>query len=388
MFFRVLSIIFVFSLSFSARADWSLKTESILNDGLPPMIKTYPEALISFWGGFRRYFHWAKNKGSIVEVESSLFKSSRFPLYLYTHPNPKAPLYIFMPGIYGQPHKGITQNTIDYLEKLEGSLLVVPNILSTSYVEANPHYKDDVVASEVAVMEEALGYALSKLPEGRRSVHLIAESLGSSVAVAWVAQDQAQEKRISDLLLLWPPLNLHSAMKNFDFLIDSYRSYECSTIGNLVTISSSFLFTTYPENLSLKEQHCMGQVMLVDGFLKSTKASLEAYQKLNPQLGQLPEPEGFEHFFQHYRPEIWGLLSNQDPKLSLSFWIKKFSKNLPIKIISSENDFLNRNLSWNDFSSETQLKLKEDILILDWGGHSGSFGSPKFTDVLKMIYQI
>lgn len=386
MIFRIVTFLTLLSLASPLRAEWAQKSRVLLSSGLPETVKTYPEALISFWGGFRRFVHWARNKGKILEVESQLFKSSRFPLYLYVHPDPKAPLYIFMPGIYGQPHKGITQNTIDQLEQLQGSVMVVPNILSTSYIEANPLYKVDVVTSEVAVMEEALTYALSHLSSDKRPIHLIAESLGSSVAVAWVAKDQAQSRRLTDLLLLWPPLNLYSAMKNFDTLIDSYRSYECSTIGNLVTLSSQFLFTTYPEKLSVDEQYCMGQVMLVDGFLKSTKKSLESYQKTNPQLVQLPTPTGFEHFFKHYRPEVWKLLSTKDEKLILSYWVKQFSKKLPVKVITSENDFLNRDLKWSEFSEQTQLKLDEDILILDWGGHSGSFGSPKFLDVLKNIY--
>lgn len=386
MTLRILSILILFTFAPPLKAEWARKSRELLDSELPATIKTYPEALISFWGGFRRFMHWAGNKGAIVEVESQLFKNARFPLYLYTHPDPKAPLYIFMPGIYGQPNKGITRNTIDQFEKLQGSVLVVPNILSTSYIEANPLYKEDVVTSEVSVMEEALDFALSQLSPDKRPIHLIAESLGSSVAVAWVARDQNKKKRLTDLLLLWPPLNLYSAMKNFDFLIDSYRSYDCSTIGNLVTLSGQFLFTTYPEKLSVEEQQCMGQVMLVEGFLKSTKGSLETYQKTNPQLVQLPTPTGFEHFFKHYRPEVWKLLSTQDEKLDLSFWVKQFSKKLPIKVITSENDFLNRDLQWSQFSEQTQLKLDEDILILDWGGHSGSFGSPKFIDVLKHIY--
>ena len=354
---------------------------------MPSQIKTYPNALITFWGGFRRYLSWAQNRGGIVEKRSALFKSGSFSFYFFAHPNPKAPLYIFMPGIFGQPHKGITQNFIDTLEALEGSVVVVPNLLAQEYIKANPAYIKDVVTSEVEVMEEVLDFALSKLSPQKRSVHLIAESLGSSVAVAWVAQDQTHRKRLSDLLLLWPPMNLYNAMKNFDALIDSYRAYDCSTLGNLLTISQRFLFTIYPENLTLEEQQCMGQVMLVDGFLKSTQKSLATYQETEPALAALPTPTGFEHFFQNYRPEIWKLLNSRDPRLALSHWVRSFAPHLPVKIITSHNDFLNTDLDWRDFTRKTGLKLDQDILVLDWGGHSGSVGSPNFVEVLKGIYR-
>ncbi len=374
------------SLSPSARANWARDSKSLLDQGVPAQLKTYPSALITFWGGLRRYLHWPQNRGQVIEKESALFESKQFTFYFYAHPNPSAPLYIFMPGIYGQPHKGITQNFIDSIEALEGSVVVVPNLLAQEYIQANPKYTSDVVASEVAVMDEALDFALSKLSSSDRSVHLIAESLGSSIAVAWVAADQREKKRIKDLLLLWPPMNLFNAMKNFDALIESYRFYNCSTIGNLLTISQRFLFTIYPENLTESEEQCMGQVMLVGGFLKSTRKSHAVYRETSPALALLPEPTGFEHFFRHYRPEVWKLLSSQDPRLQLSHSVRQYSPHFPVKIITSQNDFLNVNLDWKVFAKETGLKIDQDILILDWGGHSGSIGSPQFTEVLKKIY--
>ena len=387
MKFQILALFLVLLFPPQLKAQWAQETKSLLDQGLPSQIKTSPNALITFWGGFRRYLRWAQNRGGIVEKKSALFKSGSFSFYFYAHPNPQAPLYIFMPGIYGQPHKGITQNFIDTLEALEGSVVVVPNLLAQEYIQANPTYIKDVVTSEVEVMQEVLDFALSKLAPEKRPVHLIAESLGSSVAVAWVAQDQKEKKRITDLLMLWPPMNLFNAMKNFDALIDAYRGFECTTVGNLLTISQRFLFTIYPENLTLEEQQCMGQVMLVDGFLKSTRKSLATYQETDPTLATLPTPTGFEHFFQHYRPEVWKLLSSRDQRLALSYWVRSFAAHVPVKIITSHNDFLNSDLDWRDFARETGLKLDQDILVLDWGGHSGSVGSPQFGQVLKESYR-
>ncbi len=383
---QILILLSLFLLFPRAQAQWADQARTLFDKDLPEQIKTYPDALMTFWGGFRRYLHWPQARGEIVEKASSLFKSQRFSFYFFAHPNPKAPLYIFMPGIYGQPHKGITQNFIDTLEALEGSVIVVPNLLAQEYIQANPTYIKDVVESEVAVMQEVLDFALTKLPPQPRSIHLIAESLGSGLAVAWVAEDQRTKKQISDLLLLWPPMNLFSAMKNFDNLIDSYRKFECTTIGNLLTISQKFLFTIYPEHLTQTEQECMGQVMLVDGFLKATQKSLASYKETDPKLASLPIPTGFEHFFQNYRPEVWKLISSKDPRLSLAYSVRKFAPLLPVKIITSQNDFLNKGLEWRDFAQETGLKLGQDILVLDWGGHSGSIGSPQFSEVLKLIY--
>jgi len=234
----------------------------------------------TFWGGFKRFLYFPWNKGRIEHLETSLFFNKTLPVYFSKSSNEKAPLYVFMPGIYGQPTRGLTPQFIDHLESLGGHVLVVPNILSPLYVEAYPLYQDDPSVLEVQAMEEALNYALNRLPEVRK-VHVIAESLGSAIASAWVAHDRSHKRRLTDLTLLWPPLSLYSAMKNFDKMIHQYKDSDCSLMSKISVMGKKFLLESFPTNIDEDEEKCIAQILLIDGFIKAMDQSFETYKKVS-----------------------------------------------------------------------------------------------------------
>lgn len=386
MLTRLQLLIMVFSLTPELHAQWAPAVRPLMESTTSKASHLANPAVATFWGGFRRFRFFTHNDGAIEKFKSPLFKQGEFPIYFSQKPF-QAQLFVFMPGIYGQPGKGLTAQFVDFLEKIPGHVLVVPNLLGPDYVEAHPLYKIDPVALEVQVMEEALDYALQKIGDRVSRVEIIAESLGTAVGSAWAAHDSNHQKRISGLTLLWPPLNLPIAMKNFDAIINEYRpaAESCSTLFKLYVLAREFALREYPAQLAKDEEDCMAALVLVDGFVKATKDSWRSHVKATQAQG--PEPEGFEEYFRRYRSELWDLLERKDERLTLTHWMKQIrqAQTMKIRIMTSENDFLNRGLDWNSFKTEHQLS-HDELIVLPWGGHSGAVSVSEFYQVLEMTF--
>lgn len=364
-------------------AQWpSSVLERFKNDPTPHQQLENP-AVATFWGGFRRFRWLTHNDGEVLQLESRHFKAKKYEIYLSSQQRP-APLYVFMPGIYGQPNQGLTPQMIDVLEGLGVHVLVIPNLLAPSYIESHPLYGQDPIELEVSVLNETLDFSLKKLDGLVTGVHVLAESLGTAMGAAWVAHDSQKQKRIKSLTLLWPPLFLPVAMKNFDAIINEHRpaARECPLYTKLWVVTREFVLKDWPSSLTAEEEKCLGAMVLVDGFVTATKRSWKAHAEVVGLRGE--GPDGFEAFFRNYRSVLWELLEKKDERLKLAHWMKiiKQDPQFKLRIMTSQNDFLNRGLDWEGFKREMNLSDKE-VLILSWGGHSGPIGMPGFDQILR-----
>lgn len=376
-------ILFIGFTSFQAQAQWRPEIRAKLLSLNSKYSDLGHMGLATFWGGWRRASTFTLNDGETVVWNTPLFKRGKLPIYL-SHRETPSPLVIFMPGIFGSTDKGLSPMMIDRFEKAGAHVLVVPNLVSTQYVSASPLYQGDIVDSEVQVMEGALDFALKNLNSKVTAVHVVAESLGTIVGSAWTAWDTTHNKRISSLTLLSPPMDLSMAMKNFDDVISEYRTTmnDCSELSLMWTFFTQFLLREIPSELTIQEKRCLAGRVLVNAFLKAAQKSYEAHSevmKLNNHL----QVSSFETFFKEYRPEFWNLIENKDEKLKLKTWIKLIHQNssIPLRLLTSKDDFLNRGLSWSQFLEETKLP-NDDLVILDWGGHSGALGTVEMDSIL------
>ncbi|MBY0516287.1 MAG: hypothetical protein K2P81_05230 [Bacteriovoracaceae bacterium] len=276
---------------------------------------------------------------------------------------------------------------INLLEDLGGHVLVVPNLLSPSYISSHPLYKEDPIALEIQVMEQAVDFAQGQIKENVSQIYVVAESLGTAIASAWVAYDTQHKKRVHDLTLLWPPMDLSYAMKNFDAIIDEHRpsTESCSVFTKVWAIGREFLLQEYPSSLSKEEEFCLGGLVLVDGFVKATQRSWSAHNEI--VKSNLSEPVGFEDFFRKYRPELWKLLEAKDKRLRLEHWLReiRLAPDFHLRIMTSQNDFLNRGLDWKKLKDEFKLSNNE-LVIIPWGGHSGPVGMSIFPQILNWTF--
>lgn len=382
---------FLLTLTFSARAQWSAS----LRDKVLSLNKTYTTldhtGLATFWGGWKRTFRLNFNDGETISWETPLFRQGQLPLY-FSAQTQAAPLVVLMPGIFGTTNAGLTPMLIDRVEKARAHVLVVPNLVSTQYVHAYPLYGGDIVQNEVQVLESALEFALSKLGQRVSSVHVIAESLGTMPASAWAAWDATHRKRIATLTLLYPPLDLSAAMDNFDSVIKdlSPALAQCSQSELLWAMLTEFVVQDVPDaDLSLQLKRCFAARVVVKAFLESAQKSYLAHAVALRDTSAYTVAS-FRDFFSRYRPELWAMIEKRDERLRLATWIKALRKtsNLPVRILTSRDDFLNLGQSWAAFLNETQVS-NDHVLILDWGGHSGPLGADEMDELYKdFIYSI
>ncbi len=155
-----LSLIFLVSLP--AFGAWKKSIVAEINAKSSEAKGIADPVFATFWGGVKRFLHIPWNRGQLIDLESTYFLHKKIKIYFSEAKNSEAPLFVYFPGIYGQPTFGLTPHFIDHLESLGGHVLVVPNILSPLYVEAHPLYLDDPSKNEIGVMEEALNFVLKK----------------------------------------------------------------------------------------------------------------------------------------------------------------------------------------------------------------------------------
>jgi len=370
----------------SAHAQWSPQHLQALKAMDEKYASINHTGVATFWGGFKRKMRLNFNDGDTLAWETPLFKHGSLPLY-YSEREGAAPLVVIMPGIFGTTDKGLTPSTIDRVEAMGAHVIVVPNVVSVQYVHAYPLYGGDIVESEAQVMEAALEFALSKMGKKVTAVHVLAESLGTVVASAWTAWDVTHKKRINSLTLLSPPMDLSAAMRNFDDIINEYRgtSEQCSQFSLYWRLFTDFLISEIPSDFALKEKRCLSGYVVVDAFLKAAQSTYLAHAvAINDSSAYTVK--SFEDFFRRYRPELWSLLETKDARLKLAKWVSVIRKHsgMPIRIITSRDDFLNRGLSWNDFLNETGVS-NDHLYIFSWGGHSGIIAPPELDVILKEI---
>jgi hypothetical protein len=143
---------------------------------------------------------------------------------------------------------------------------------------------------------------------------------------------------------------------------------------------TNFAFSQTPDGLTTQEKRCFGAHTLVGGFLKACQLAYEAYVDASKDY----TVKNFEDLFRHYRPELWQLIERDDERLKLKKWLGHIHQHsqMPIRIISAKDDFLNLGLSWQEFLQETKL-TPAHLILTDFGGHSGMIGISEFDGLLK-----
>lgn len=340
----------------------------------------------TFWGGLKRTVRLSWNDGATAPWQTPLFKHGELPLYFSAQEH-AAPLVVILPGIFGNTDKGLTPHTVDRFERMGAHVLVVPNLVSLQYIKAWPIYGSDLVESEARILEAALEEALRRLGSKVNGVHVMAESLGTVVGAAWIAWDTTHLKRVSSLTLLSPPLDLARAMVNFDEIINEYRTVlgTCSQLKLSWLTLKEVLLSETPGEIALTERRCLAAEVIVSAFLKSAQRSFAAYAEVM-KSPSTPEVTSFTDFFRRYRPEMHALIEQRDDRLKLGHWVKRIRQQsaLPLRILTSKDDFLNRGLSWAQFLDHTQLS-SDHLFTFSWGGHSGILAPKELDEVLAAV---
>ncbi|GEM_PF-2363261 len=375
---------FIFSPSW---AEWVPETAPIaraLNDNYKNSGDSY---LMTAWGGWQRLFSWSSVKGEIVQAATSFTKTGNVEYYRYRHSSKDPrPLFILFPGIFGEPGQRVTDNFIEMLEALDGHVIVVPNFLSMGWVRGYPLYGEgDPSKTELNITHDIWRDVIKYIPESSISkVHVVGESLGTLISSAWVSQKE-WKPRPSSLTLLWPPLELDRALDNIDLYVTTLESdwKRCGLFFTLPIFMKYFVMDTTPKEISQTDGRCLSAWVAYMGFQKTLRNVYTVHAETNkvPDLN----PATFKFFFQSYRKPFWDTIQKRDQTMHLGYWLKKIKIEqslIDLQVLSSRDDFLNEGFSWESWRTRVGLNENE-IILLDWGGHSGPVAAKEFELLLQ-----
>lgn len=390
MKFIIIIILLVFpTLTF---AQWNKQSIALIKNESQKYQHLKNPEVSTMWGGFLRFWRMNSFKGKEIKIQTKKFKSGSLPIYL-SKVNHKAPLIVLLPGIFGRYNGQITPKNIAELELLNYHLVVPPNFLAPEYIENSPLYDTDPSKFDIEVVMEVLKKTIKIIGEENISkIHLIGESLGTLVASGVYAIDSQKASPLlknGSISLLWPPVRVDNSLKNFDTRITKSETYhtECFYIYHLLPdLIYHFLLQERPSGFSTNFQKCVGAFLYQKAFMRTAKKSFETFKdQIDKKELNSIVPKNFSDFFKYYQPIFYQMLEAKDPRNKLSFWLEKGIKNnpIPIRIITSTDDFINDGSNWDKFKQEVKLK-ENQFIFMNWGGHSG----PLALDIWKDIFRI
>jgi hypothetical protein len=386
-------LFFLFSVNDST-AQWSQDAKQLLLASAQENYVEGPPGYVSLWGGIRRKWEGGRLKGELREYfVDNLMTKGKVEVYFYEE-QVKAPLTIIFPGIFGKSKDDdLVKNLIGILEAYPTHLAVIPNFLSTEYIEAGPIYQDDVVKTDIHVASLLVQKILKSISQDVSEINFVAESLGTFVATASLVELQKHElfKNIKfNLILMWPPLQLKKVLENFDNNIMATKKTfdECQFWYRYPLAFYHFIWHKKPMTPSVDFIKCMDSYLYHGVFGEGIRKSMKAHHETH-KLNQEVNPKNFAEFFKSYNLDFYKMLSNGDERLNLNYWLSKRNQTQTnVKIVSSRDDFLNEGLDWNEFLRSAYLG-EENLILLPWGAHSAGLALPVWPLVFKKeLYNI
>ncbi len=375
--FKVLFLLIAFYSS--AEASWSSQSRDLILKETSHLKSFGNAGYISYWGGIRRSFGNRDIKGSILPVEIPKLFKEKLDIY-YFEDKQSDRLNVFFPGVFGPVENGITKRMINILENLEGSLLVIPNFFSAPYIKSSPIYKENSLLTDMEVPI----LLINKYVKERKEVHLYAESLGSYIGSSTLARLSNSTEYATtkfSLTLLFPPIEIHNALVHFDENIIRTKPVRenCNIFFNAIKTAYIFVKDFYPKTLKKDYVDCMESFFYHEAFVKSINGSYEE----SPSYDDSRKIETFFEYLKETRPSLYKNVKARHPETTLSYWLnKRNKKNSEIRILSAEDDFLNKSLSWDIFLKSVNLS-SDSLILLPTGGHSGALGMPIWPKALQ-----
>jgi hypothetical protein len=390
---KALGLILLFFFNFPTYAQWNPKSVELIHSESKKYNNFKDPATSTLWGGIRRFWGIYPLQGKTVEFETKRFKTGKLPVYLRKL-DKKAPMLIFMPGIFGQHDGQVSPKLIQDMENYDAHIFVPPNFLSKNYINNSPLYGDDPSSLDIEIVLEVIDEAIKRIgQENISKVHFIGESLGTVVASGAYAEDSMRKNPIlknGTLTLLWPSVNLRNSMLSFDKRIDGSveMHQKCYYFFQMPGLLYHFIMQETPQGMNKDFQNCMGSFLYHETFMKAANKSFEAFKEHQNKMVSVI-PKNFSEFFKYYQPKFYEMLDNNDTKLNLSYWLKKGKKNnpIPIRIISSNNDFINDGIDWNKFQKGIGAEDNQ-IILLEWGSHCAPLALNVWKDIFQLEYQL
>ena len=377
-------LIFSFIVHSLAHAVWSENVRKEIESTAKAHFVQGPPGYVALWGGIKRSWKGGDLNGEVKKIALPGLMKKNLPVYFYPREE-KAPLSIFFPGIFGHYDGQLSPNLVSMWERKKSHTAVIPNLFSKDYIMAQPIYKEDVTQTDIAVAVEVFKDLYRPLKDKITHVNLVAESLGSFVASATLTelQKMSEFKHLHfNLVLLWPPLELQKVLNNFDQEIKAslpvYKN--CSFWYRYPIVFYHFYLQDRPKGIDSDLVTCMDSYLYHGVFGEGIKKSIKAYgEVIEKEIDPLPAT--FNDYFQIYNKDFYSMIVGGDKKLKLQYWLSQVDmKRSSLRIISSQDDFINKGLDWNKLLKDINLTEK-NLILLSWGSHSGGMALPIWESV-------
>lgn len=406
-----LALLFISLAPFTAEAQWNEKALSFGRTGFgqfPGPSGLSVEArgtMAAVWGGGLREMKYGDDLSQDEHrLKMPEFFEKKVRVYLrpaYSDPFPgrgeprriKAPLLVFIPGIFGDADQPMAQGMMKMFSDMGYHVLLLPNCWSRDYHSAVPlertEYPNDEAVAVLALTQWATTVLGDRYVEGAM---VAGESLGALTAAVAYQKDAASGHPVFTLgaTLFWPPLKLTSSIDSLDVMISETQSiYDSKCHSLLKKLKTKFRvwrgkFLTSPTR---DEIDCAPAVVAHYSFKKELVKLAEKILDVSRVKEKVaPERMNFSRFITSYAHRYRAALNSGDPMGYLSYWVEKTPRDQrsKLRVITSVDDFVNKGVSWNEVAS--QLK-RDQILTLSWGGHIGATNHKAFKKLLTYQFQ-
>lgn len=331
----------------------------------------------SLWGSIRARLYDPKPKK--VNLKSRYLKNGVKSAYTIGDKN-IAELYVYIPGIFNNVNEGQTSRAFVRMQKLAKNILVLPNPWGTDYLKAKPTHKPgDVLREAESLYDLTLDFLKAHdLPKDTK-IRLFGASYGAFLAAVYANVDRSLAKNLvhKEVYIFSPPLNMGQTIRNIDQLMweDDFFNRKISD-KDMALAFLDYVFAKSESDLSVSSKILSTPLTVRVGFKDPFRDSIKIYFKGHPDY-KPKEKYFFRTYIEQLAPELKALLSSE--VADLDYWISsgKESYGLDIKVLSTQNDFLN-NYVYSGLYPEDHYWFFEN------GGHLGFIELDEFVDFLKL----
>ncbi|HVK60352.1 MAG TPA: alpha/beta hydrolase [Bdellovibrionales bacterium] len=381
--------------SFTVQAGWKLESIQFANQTFAEfpsqqeMTALERASLATLWSGSLRElksYHGLESYRANAELPE--FFAKDVPVYLYEHRS-KAPLIVFIPGVFGDSNNGAARAILSWFSRMGYHVLTIPNTWSQSFQKAHFLPRHGYPIDEADAVVALTDWAIQQIGARRVSeVHIAGESLGAfSAAVTYARDSQSSQPLFTGgATLLWPPISLVGGIAVLDNMITTTKAeYESQCRAHYKKISSKIrvLRGKVLSAPTSQDIHCATGAIAQEAFKVGLDKLARSVASIRGFAAVYTRDLDFNRFINSYTPRYASALDQNDEASKLDFWLAntESAQRSNIRILTSQDDFLNTNENWID-SLATGLG-EDQVIFTGWGGHIGLTNTTGFKKLLQ-----
>ncbi|MDG2400160.1 MAG: hypothetical protein P8M04_06280 [Akkermansiaceae bacterium] len=295
-----------------------------------------------------------------------------------------APMVVLINGFYSVHNSDLKY--FDQLYQRGYHVLSLPTAWSLLYQNLKPNFPMGDFQKEAQVALDVLKNFINPLKSAGTvsSVGFMGHSYGTLVGIFMANLDNAHPALFDeDMVFVGPEANIEYALDHFDSYFKEFKIWNRCLLNKLKLLGSANRYEKAESWLDLKERDVNRAAPMLAysahrsliNILKVLKPDFKKYLRKNHRR---PMEFGYRKYAKVYAPELLDIFGGDNGDF-VKLYQKARRDNLrPLKILTSEDDFLNKAGAWDD--------IQEEVMILEGGSHFGFLVSDWFKGFIKMSF--